>query len=699
MWKMSYRKLEKSEVKKVFFIALSNIGDCILTLPVLDALKENFPQALFTVMVGPKARELFVGDNRVERLITYEKKKSWRDNAKFTLDLREERFDIVVDLRNTAFPLFLKSRLKTMPFLRIPRDLTHMKERHMYRLKSVLDFRESKNRLSIFTSQMGKEYVEKILKDEGVLSSDKLFFISPGAANTIKQWNADSFSRVADKLIVEFSAKIIFVGDDKDKPVVEGIISGMKHKSVNLCGKVTLRELSFLLGKAALLISCDSAVMHLGSYLNIPVFVIFGPTDPLKYGPWSKRSSFYKMDLSCSPCEKSGCSQKHECMEMVSPEDVFNSIKKFIEEGDVVFEPPKAASPSTLSVPPTPELPKRILIIRTDRIGDVILTTPVIKALRKAQPKSFIAMMVNPVGKGIVEGNPYLDEVIVYDKKGRDSGIFGFLNFVLNLKRRNFALSLNLHTKKRVNLISYLAGIKERIGYDNNKFSGLLTRRLKDLRIEGKKHEAEYCLDVLKAIGIKSDDKELFMPIKESAEKWADGLLRENNIKSTDTLIAIHPDASCPSKRWPIERFAQVCNKLIEEKGFKVAIISGPKDSYIVKMVKRYLRHPVIDLSGKTTVSQLASFLKRCKLLISNDSGPVHVASALGVAVIAIFGRNQAGLSPKRWGPLGENNIILYRDVKCKICLAHNCKIGFMCLSVISVKDVLEAVDRILKKK
>ncbi|MDP2939243.1 MAG: glycosyltransferase family 9 protein [Candidatus Omnitrophota bacterium] len=681
---MFYSKLEKSGVKKILFITLSNIGDCILTLPVMDALKKNFPNAKFYVLVGPKARELFVNDPKIEKIIIYDKQKPWQDKAKLTLDLRKEKFDIIVDLRNSAFALLLKARLKTTPFLRIPRRILHMKERHLLRLKAILDFPENYNSLSIYPSLMGKDYIENLLKDEGIVSGEKLLFVGPGAANHIKQWDAAGFAKVCDKLIEEFKVKIIFVGDDKDKKIVSLIISLMKNKAVDFSGKTTLRELAFLLQKAQLLISCDSAVMHMASYLNIPVFAIFGPTNSKKYGPWSDKSSIYRLNLDCSPCEKSGCNRNHECMQQIDALDVYKAIKEFL----------KSEKAQSLTV----EKFKKILIIRTDRIGDVILTTPVIKAIRQSFPKSFISIMVSPVSKDIVEGNPYLDEVIVYDKKGRDKGIFGLFRFVLSLKKRNFDLSLNLHTKKRINLISFLAGIKQRIGYDNNKFSFLLTTRLKDVRVQGKKHEADYCLDVLKTIGINTDEKQLFMPLKDASEKWAQEVLKENNVKANDMLVAIHPDASCPSKRWPIERFAQVCNKLIEEKGFKIAIISGQGNSKIIEIVKRYLRHPVLDLSGRTSVSQLASFLKRCNLFISNDSGPVHIAQAVGTPVIVIFGRNQAGLSPIRWAPLGKNNIILHKDVGCKVCLAHNCKIGFICLAAISVKEILEAVDVILKK-
>jgi heptosyltransferase-2 len=678
------KAIKKADINKILFITLSNIGDCVLTLPVLDTLKENFSQAQFCVLVGPKARELFVDDPRIDKLLIYDKQKPWPDKAKLTFELRKEKFDIIVDLRNTAFPIFLRGRKKTLPFLSIPKSLKHMKLRHSYRLNSVLDVAPVGKCLSIFTSQMGKDYIEKILQGEGIIADDKIFVVSPGAANHIKQWTPEGFAGVCDKLTDEFKEKIIFVGDEKDRQIVSRIISSMRNKAIDLSGKTTLRELAYLMERASLLVSCDSAVMHMGSYLNIPVFAIFGPTDPRKYGPWSLKSFAYKINLSCSPCEKSGCSSSLECISQIDPDDVYEKLAQFL----------KSEKPEVKLI----EYAKKILIIRTDRIGDVILTTPAIKALRQSFPHSFIAMMVSPLTKDIVEGNPYLDEVIVYDKKGKDKGIFSFWRFVSNLKKKNFDISLNFHTKKRVNLISYLAGIKQRIGYDNNKFSFLLTKRLKDTRIEGKRHEAQYCLDVLKEIGINSQDLQLFMPLKDSSEKWAEKILKENNIGAADILIAIHPDASCPSKRWPIERFSQLSNRLIEEKNFKVAIISGKKDSYIVKMVKRYLRYPVIDLSGQTSVSQLASLLKRARLLISNDSGPVHIASAVGTPVIAIFGRSQKGLSPVRWGPLGEKNIILHKDVHCKICLAHDCKMGFLCLSAISVREVLEAVDVVLKK-
>jgi len=183
------------------------------------------------------------------------------------------------------------------------------------------------------------------------------------------------------------------------------------------------------------------------------------------------------------------------------------------------------------------------------------------------------------------------------------------------------------------------------------------------------------------------------LPIKPESERWAEELFKEEGIKKTDRLLAIHPAASCPSKIWPNERFADVAARLIERYGFKVLVIAGPKDLALAESVIKHMHKPAINLAGKTSVSQLASVLKRCNLFISNDSGPVHIAAALGTPVISIFGRNQKGLSPTRWGPTGKKGRILHKEVGCIECLAHNCVKDFVCLKAITVDDVVEVVD------
>jgi heptosyltransferase-2 len=182
------------------------------------------------------------------------------------------------------------------------------------------------------------------------------------------------------------------------------------------------------------------------------------------------------------------------------------------------------------------------------------------------------------------------------------------------------------------------------------------------------------------------------------SEEWLERMLAQEGIKNSDRLLAIHPGASCPSKIWPSERFAEAADRLIDKYGFKVLIIAGPKDIALADNLIKHMTHPAVNLAGKTSVSQLASVLKRCQLFISNDSGPVHIASAVGTPVISIFGRNQKGLSPLRWGPVGKKDRILHKEIGCVQCLAHNCVKAFACLKAITADDVLSIADEILTK-
>ncbi len=338
---------------------------------------------------------------------------------------------------------------------------------------------------------------------------------------------------------------------------------------------------------------------------------------------------------------------------------------------------------------------KRILIVRTDRIGDVVLSTPVIKALRAAYPKSYISMMVSPYAKDIVDGNPYLDEIIIYDKDVKHKSWWDSIRFASNLKKKKFDLAIILHPTNRAHLITFFAGVQRRIGYDR-KLGFLLTDKIKHTKQLGQKHELEYNLDLVRQLGIEPRNKDLFMPIKEDSEKWVNELFIKEGIKNTDRLLAIHPGASCLSKIWPNERFAVVADRLIEKYGFKVLVVADSRHVNLVQNVIKHMRHPAINLAGETSVSQLASLLKRCQLFISNDSGPMHIASAVGTAVISIFGRNQRGLSPQRWGPVGKKDKILHKEVGCIECLAHNCVRGFICLKAITAEDVLKASESII---
>lgn len=298
----------------------------------------------------------------------------------------------------------------------------------------------------------------------------------------------------------------------------------------------------------------------------------------------------------------------------------------------------------------------KILVVRTDRIGDVVLSTPALRLLRDACPNAKISILVSKTTFDLVEGNPDIDEIIVDDKEGENKGLAGYLKLVTAIKKKRFELAVVFHTKKRTNLLCYLAGIPRRVGFKDKKFGFLLTDPIKDARFMGEKHESEYCLDVLRHVGISGQGYKLFVPIKDSALEWVEKKLFQSNVSRYEKQIALHLGASDPSKCWPPEKFAEFINQYSVNKNIIFLLIGADNIKSQGEVVVQLSKRPLVNLIGQTTVAQMAALISKCDLLVSNDSGPVHVASGLGVPVVSIFTRNQPGINCQRWRPLGEKS-------------------------------------------
>lgn len=666
---------------KILFITLSNIGDCILTLPVLDFLIDEYPGAEFSVICGPRAKEVFENNVFVKKIIIYDKKGSIREKINFIAKLRREKYDLTADLRHTALPFILGVR-RINKLLPPPKSILHMKDRHLEKLKI------KNEKLKIRSCH--RHFFEGA-QGESVKYGNYVL-VSPGSKSHLKRWNSEGFANVCDKINQTLGLNVVLAGGNDDKAITDEIISRIHRTAVNLAGLTSISDLAFLIKNAKFIVTCDSACLHLASYLNKPVIAIFGPTDDKKYGPWSDTEIIVKKEIFCRPCQKAQCKfGTMDCMKLINPEDVLAAAKDILAPYPV--SPARTKSGWRIPHPAY----KRILIVRTDRIGDVVLSTPVVKVLRDNFNNAYIAMMVSPATKELVMGNPYLDEVIVYDKDKEHREVLSSFKFAWSLRKKKFDLAIILHSTNRVNMIAYLAGIKERIGY-SRRLGFLLTKNIPYVKYKGEKHEIEYNLDLLRFLNIKVDNTRLFVPKDEWSEKWADDIFKSYGINDPkEKIIALHPSASCASRMWPIERFAEVAQELIKKHNARIIIVSGLHDIALSEKLESLISYPVINLGGKTTLMQLASILRRTTLMISNDSGPVHIAVGCNLPVVVLFGRSQVGLSPARWGPIGAWDIVLHKKTGCVVCLAHDCKNNFACLKSIEVGDVLAAVDGILK--
>ena len=320
-------KIDKSEVKRILVITLSNVGDIIMTTPVIMTLAREFPDARIDVMVGPRGKEIFERDPRIFKLIIYDKHIPVAAKRRLQLKLKKMKYDLVADLRNTIFGLLIGPKYRTATVQRFPSTVVHRRERHLLRLKS-LGIENADKVYYIHVPEEDEKYIDGLLKQLGV---GDMVVVNPGAKSHLKRWTEEGFAKACDRLADECGLDIVFVGMGEDEKVVMDIIARMKSEPHNLVNRTNIRQLAGLLKRAKLLVTNDSAPLHLGCAVGTKVLAIFGPTDPKKYGPTGEFDTVINRKLSCSPCERPVCRFNYECMRLIPPDEVFEAAKMMIQ--------------------------------------------------------------------------------------------------------------------------------------------------------------------------------------------------------------------------------------------------------------------------------------------------------------------------------------------------------------------------------
>jgi len=281
----------QDRVKRILVVSLSNIGDVILTFPVVDVLRESYPRAEISLVCGPKAASLFHGDNCFQEVCVFDKQGGAFHKLGLIGGLFKKRFNLTVDLRNSAIPFLCLSQ-KATPIVFQKKEGEHARDRHLRRLSQVLSFNGgAEKKYAISFSDHDTAFIEKMILEE-FEGMGRYILIAPGAAAFDKRWPVEKFAELADLLIRQHHVRVGFVGDESDSEVAHKIFALMKEerKAANLCGKTSLRQLAALMTRAKIIVSNDSAPMHLASYLDRPVVGLFGPSDERQYGPWSSES-------------------------------------------------------------------------------------------------------------------------------------------------------------------------------------------------------------------------------------------------------------------------------------------------------------------------------------------------------------------------------------------------------------------------
>lgn len=319
---------------------------------------------------------------------------------------------------------------------------------------------------------------------------------------------------------------------------------------------------------------------------------------------------------------------------------------------------------------------RKILVIRNDRFGEFLLNIPVIVALKRAFSLSKIVLIVNPSVEQLARRIFVVDELLGWDSS-INKNLQERFAFLREIRKREFDMAVILNPSKEFNIISYLAGIPVRLGYDR-KWGFLLNYRIKDKKSEGLKHELYYNLELIKEIGVDFDNADISFPLEIEDEDFPNSKMQEIGIERNN-FIAVHPWASNPEKEWPLNKFRELALRLCSELGYKIVVIGGLRERERAEEFSSGL--PVINLTAKTSLVELAGLFKKGKLLISNDSGPMHLAAVLGIPTVAIFRKTPLSISARRWGPVGQGNIVIENDD----------------ISSIKVDEVLDGIKKILR--
>jgi len=340
----------------------------------------------------------------------------------------------------------------------------------------------------------------------------------------------------------------------------------------------------------------------------------------------------------------------------------------------------------------------RILVVQTAFLGDVVLTLPLIDALRQCFPQSQIDVVTVPAHAPLLQGQPGVDTVIPYDKRGRQRGIRGLFRMVRMLRARDYNLVVSPHRSLRSAWLVACSGSTRRIGFSQWWTCWAYTDTVRRPHMA---HEVARNLHLLTALesGPVPMPQRLTLQVAATAREQVERHFGRVGIAQDEVVIGIIPGSQWGTKRWPAARFAALIERLTATLQTRCVLFGAPQDRAIAEAITAVCRVPVLDLIGRTTLQELPAYVERCAVVVSNDTGPMHIAAALGKPIVALYGPTTAAMGFTPYGvPWEEVSVSL----DCRPCHAHGphrCPLAhWRCMLDLSVERVASGVQRLLQQ-
>lgn len=344
------------------------------------------------------------------------------------------------------------------------------------------------------------------------------------------------------------------------------------------------------------------------------------------------------------------------------------------------------------------ELIKSVVVRGTNWVGDSVMILPALRALRRVLPQAHITLAIRPGARGIFSEADFIDDVLIYDRKGPLSVI----PQIREWRRRKFDLAVVFQNAFEAALIPFLAGVPLRLGYATESRHALLTHPLALPEWRSSRHEVFYYLYVVTALeqmlfgtsSICEADPDASIQISENRKVEAAELLRTHSVHEDSLVVALCPGSiNSRAKRWPAESYAALADRLIDTDR-QVLLIGSKDEADVSREVTSRMRNRPIVLTGKTSLDQITAVLSAVDLIVTNDTGPAHIGAALGRPTIVIFGPTNP-LTTRPFSPVAE---ILRHPPDCAPCMLRDCPIDHRCMTAITVDEVFERSHALLKR-
>ena len=332
---------------------------------------------------------------------------------------------------------------------------------------------------------------------------------------------------------------------------------------------------------------------------------------------------------------------------------------------------------------------QRILVLKLGAVGDVVLITPSLRAIRRKFPKATITLLVGRDAFELVQHCPYLDELLTYDRVRKDKGLLGLWRLGSELRRRGFDLAIDLQNNKKSQLLSLLSLAPRRVGWARGPFKILINQRQPEPKEPMPPVQHQFRL--LNALGIDGGDESLELWVQPKDDSTIERFLEGEWLSGQEPLVGLNLGGSpkWQTKRWPLEYYAALCDRLAQDNIRVVVTGTRSEEESLRHLLKAVQTRPIVAV-GKTTLPQLAALLKRCKTYVTVDSAPLHVAASVGTPVIALFGPTD----PLRHFPPQAKGTILNKQVPCHPCYRRQCPIGLICMTQITPEEVYQEIKR-----